>query len=40
VNDIDWAVINAAHRKWIAEGKHLPFICPVEGGSIRDWTSI
>jgi hypothetical protein len=39
-NDIDWVAINAAHRQWILDGKHLPFICPVEGGSIRDWTSI
>lgn len=39
-NDIDWAAINAAHRQWIADGKHLAFICPIEGGSIRVWTSI
>jgi hypothetical protein len=39
-NDIDWAAVNAAHRQWIADGKHLTFICPIEGGSIRGWTSI
>jgi len=39
-SDIDWAAHNAAHRQWITDGKHLPFKCPVEGGSIRGWTSI
>jgi hypothetical protein len=39
-NDIDWAAANAAHRQWILDGKHLAFICPIEGGSIRGWTSI
>jgi len=27
-SDIDWAAHNAAHRQWIADGKHLPFKCP------------
>jgi hypothetical protein len=39
-NDIDWVAYNAAHRQWIADGKNLPFVCPLEGGSIRGWTSI
>ena len=40
MNDIDWVAHNAAHRQWIAEGKHLVFVCPECGGTIRDWTSI
>jgi hypothetical protein len=37
---IDWAAINTAHRQWIRDGKHLAFKCPIDGGSIRGWTSI
>jgi hypothetical protein len=39
-NDIDWVAHNEAHKQWILDGKHLDFKCPVEGGSIRGWTSI
>ena len=40
MSDPNWEAINEAHRQWIADGKHLAYICPVEGGSIRGWTSI
>lgn len=40
LSDPDWAAINAAHRQWILDGKHLAFKCPIDGGSIRGWTSI
>ena len=40
MTNADWAVVHEAHKQWIADGKHLPYVCPVEGGSIRGWTSI
>lgn len=40
LSDPDWDAINAAHRQWIRDGKHLAFKCPIDGGSIRGWTSI
>lgn len=40
MTNADWAVVHEAHRKWLADGKNKDFVCPVEGGSIRGWTSI
>lgn len=36
----DWQLQIDLYKKWIEDGNHLQYKCPIEGGSIRGWTSI